>query len=286
MHWNVEQILWTVVLAGHLILLVVLMGRDRISRFPWFTAAIALWVVRLLADHLLNGKLTSMAFYWQSYVGVLLGTVLGLMVLVELVRRVFASRKTGLVVKAAGWIGWTCVLVAISAAAVWYWGPWQSWESMHAQPALFPLLVVVLVAMKGQLFLAILTVEVALVMRIFGKRFGFGWRSHAQQIALGLSTYALSFLAVQVITDSIKKTVHLTSREQYQRIVHLFSNLDNARFAIWILVLVWWIVWLWRDEPGSAAIAAAEEPVLAGPPPPFEAQAPEGDVPGDPEFRD
>jgi len=54
-------------LAGHLVLLVVLMGRDRASRFPWFTTAIAFSAISLLADHLLNGKLSSLAFYWQSF---------------------------------------------------------------------------------------------------------------------------------------------------------------------------------------------------------------------------
>ena len=35
MHWNIEQILWAFVLAAHLVLLIVLMGRDRIRRFPF-----------------------------------------------------------------------------------------------------------------------------------------------------------------------------------------------------------------------------------------------------------
>ncbi len=34
MHWNIEQIIWALVLAAHLVLLVVLLGRDqRASRF-------------------------------------------------------------------------------------------------------------------------------------------------------------------------------------------------------------------------------------------------------------
>jgi hypothetical protein len=129
--------------------------------------------------------------------------------------------------------------------------------------------------MKAQLFLSIVTVEVALLLRIFGKRFGSGWKSHDQQIALGLSTYALGFLAVQATTDIVKHNLHLTSREQYEHIVRLFTNLDNGRFALWLLVLIWWIVWLWRNEPGDSATASAtaEAPVLAGPPP--EAEVPQ-----------
>ena len=39
------------------ILLIVLLGRDRVSRFPWFTAAIVFSAVHLIADHLLHGNL-------------------------------------------------------------------------------------------------------------------------------------------------------------------------------------------------------------------------------------
>jgi hypothetical protein len=272
MHWNIEQVLWALVLAAHMVLLVALLGRDRTKRFPWFSTAIVISTIELIADHLLHGKLTSFAFYWQSYSLILAGAIVGILVLVEISRHVFSSGKAGKILNARGWIGGTMVTVALAIAAVWFWGPWPAWKALSSEPKELPLLLVVLSAMKGQLFLAILTVEFALVLRIFGKRFGSAWGSQDQQIALGLSTYALGFLAVQATTDIIKHNVHLTSRDQYDHIVRLFTNLDNARFALWFLVLVWWIVWLWRDEPATdpgyaTGPITAETPVLAGPPP-------------------
>ena len=252
MHLTAEQILWALVLAAHLILLIVLLGRDRISRFPWFTAAIALSTIRLIADHLLHGKLTTVAFYWQSYTGMALDAILGLFVLAELLRRVFSTGKAGLILKAKGWLGWALITGSIAIAAVWAWGPWPNWQAIAADKAQLPLLIVVLLGMKGQLFTALLTIEVALLMRIFGKRFGYGWRTHPQLIAIGLSTSALGLLIIQVTTDLIKKNLHLTSREEYEHIVKIFNNFDNARSALWVLVLLWFIYWLWRDEPGTS----------------------------------
>jgi hypothetical protein len=269
MHWNTEQILWVLVLAAHLVLLIVLLGRDRTSRFPWFSAAIALSTVHLIADHLLNGKLTTLAFYWQTYTAVLVESILGIFVLIELLRHVFSNRKAPLILNSKGWLGWTLVTVGVGLGAVWLWGPWPTWKALSAQPKQLPLLLVVLAAMKSLLFLAIVTVEIGLLLRIFGRRFGSRWRSHDQQIALGLSTYALGFLAVQATTDIIKHNIHLTSREQYEHIVRLFANLDNGRFALWLLALIWWIVWLWRNEPGdtsASSIPASASPVLDGPP--------------------
>jgi len=285
MHWNVEQILWALVLAGHLVLLVVLLGRDRIHRFPWFTAAICVSTVHLIADHLLHGKLTTIAFYWQSYTAVLLDTILGILVLIELARRVFSSCRKGIILNFKGWLGWTLVTGGLAVGAVWLWGPWPEWTALTAEPQQTPLLLTVLAALKAQLLLAVLTVEIALLMRIFGKRFGSGWSSHEQQIALGLSTYSLGFLAVQGTTDTIKRNLHLTSREQYEHIVRLFSNLDNARFLLWFLVLAWWIVWLWRDDPNQAdaGSSAVEAEAVAKPVPELPAAMLETDPVADPE---
>ena len=37
-HFTTVQVLWTLTFASLLVLLVVLLGRDRMRRFPWFTA--------------------------------------------------------------------------------------------------------------------------------------------------------------------------------------------------------------------------------------------------------
>src|ERR1700761_7008201 len=162
MHLNIEQILWAMVLAAHLLLLIVMMGRERIARFRWFFAWITLSAATLVANHMLHGKLTTVAFYWQTYSALVIESILGVMVLLELARQIFSSGRAGLIVKANGWIGWTMVTVAIAAAAVWAWGPWPSKAALQAEKDQLPLLIVILIGMKGQLLVSILMVEVAL----------------------------------------------------------------------------------------------------------------------------
>ena len=130
MHWNFEQILWALVLAAHLVLLIVLLGRDRSSRFPWFTAAIGFSTVHLIADHLLHGKLTTLAFYWQTYTAILVETILGLLVLSEVCRRILSSGKSGRILNAKGWLGWILVTGSIAIGAGWAWGPWPAWKAL------------------------------------------------------------------------------------------------------------------------------------------------------------
>ena len=50
--FTVLTALWTLTFAAHLVLLVVLMGRDRVRQFPWFTANIVLVALRLLTSQI------------------------------------------------------------------------------------------------------------------------------------------------------------------------------------------------------------------------------------------
>jgi len=295
MHWNIEQILWAFVLAAHLVLLIVLMGRDRIKRFPWFTASIILSAVRLIADHLLNGKLTGIAFYWQSYSTLLLGSIIGVLVLIELARRVFSSGKEGVILNAKGWLGWAFITIAIAGTASWFWGPWPAWQQIQSQPAGLYLTLLGLVGTRSVVFSSLLTIEVTLLLMIFGKRFGSGWRSHPWQIAVGLSTYSIGYLTVDRIQtffiDAFKATMrtpgHRVTQQEYDHTLHLLTRLGNVVLTLWFLVLIWWIICLWRDDPGAPTNVAADgEPVLAGPMPPLQAELAEGDQDGDPDFRD
>ena len=266
MHFSIEQVLWAILLAAHLTLLIVLMGRERAARFRWFTAYIALSAIALIANHLLHGKLTTIAFYWQNYTLLGLQAIIALFMLGELTKQTFSTCKSSVTAKPNLYIGWATILVALSAVAVWQWGPWPTLQALKADPQQLRLLIVILIGMKGQLGTMILIVLVALIMRIAGPRFGSGWRSHPQQIALGLSTSALAFLAVQATNDILSHKIHPKTREEYQHAVRLITHLENGRTVVWIIALVWIIYWVWRDEPGSGAqSASAAIPVGAGP---------------------
>ena len=56
-HFTAIQILWTLTFAGQLVLAVVLLGRDRIRCFPWFTAVVVATILQLLIGRELYGRL-------------------------------------------------------------------------------------------------------------------------------------------------------------------------------------------------------------------------------------
>jgi hypothetical protein len=257
--FSARQILWTVNFAAQLVLLVVLLGRDRIRRYPWFTAAIGLMALRLIAEELLAGRLAPLLYQEVLIVIGDLSAILGLLVVVEVARRAFVGAIRSM------WIVNTVGLLVVAGGLLAYWGPWPPLKELAWDSLLGKLRLLQIVAMKGEMLVAMLAVGVGVMVVLFGRRFKAGWRSHTQQIAIGLSTVAIALLALQGTVQSIVKTAHPHSQEEYQQIIALMGNLVNANRAIYVGAVLWWTYWLWQDEPGAEKIPAAETLVTETP---------------------
>jgi hypothetical protein len=245
--FSTRQVLWTLTFAAQLVLLVVLLGRDRMRRYPWFTAAGVLFALQLMAEMLLAGRMAMLPFPEILLALGDLAVILGLLVVVEMARRAFAGAPRSLwMVNAAG-------LLVVASGVLAVWGPWPVWKDMALDTLLGKLRLMQLAAQKGDTLVALLTVGLGLLVVIFGRRFKAGWRSHTQMIVIGLSTAAIALLATQGAVQSIAKMAHPHSRAEYEQILGLVSNLVNANQVVYLAAQLWWIVWLWRDEPGTVA---------------------------------
>ena len=184
------QVLWTLTFAAHLVLLVVLLGRDRIRRFPWFTTAIVLVTLRLLISRLLYGRLPQLTMSAIFVVLADLSSIVGLLVVLELARRAFgrAPRRS--------WIIATVVLLAMGGCVLAFWGKWPAWKTLAVDNPMAVLGLMQLVAQKAGLLVDVLTIQLGLIVLLFGRRYGAGWRSHAQQIVIGLSTASIAQVAI------------------------------------------------------------------------------------------
>jgi hypothetical protein len=150
-------------------------------------------------------------------------------------------------------------MLAVGGCVLAFWGKWPAWKSLAVDNRMEILGLMQLIAQKTGLLVDVLTVELGLLVVFFGRRYGAGWRSHAQQIVIGLSTASIAQLAIQAIWQTIAKTAAPHSMAEYQRVVGLREKLFNANSGVYLVVLIWWIVCLWIDEPGSSS-AAAEIP--------------------------
>jgi hypothetical protein len=255
------QILWTLTFAAHLVLLVVLLGRDRARRFPWFTTAIALVALRLIASRLLFGRLPQLTLGTIFVILADVSAAVSFLVLIELARRVFGKARRTV------WIVWTLVLLSIGAVVLATWGHWPAWKTVRPTTLMALLSLLQMLAQKGGLLTDVLTITLGILVVSFGRRYGSGWRSHPQQIMIGLSTASLAQLAVQAIWQVIASTAKPHSMAEYDRIVGLREKMFNGNSVVYLAVAIWWIVCLWIDEPGSAEMAEVAVPVGSSEPP-------------------
>jgi hypothetical protein len=248
-HLNISavQVVWTLIFAALLVLLTVLFGRDRARRYRWFTASIVLVALRLLVSRLLFGRMAAIPENAIVLSLAVVGTVANLMVVVELARQGF--RGAARAVLAA----WTVILLTAGVAVVAYWGPWPAWQTLRAVSLLAALQLMALVTQKGDMLASLLALGLGLLILLFGRRYRAGWRSHTQQIAIGLSTAAISQLAVRGIWQAIATRVTVHSQAEYEHVMNLQTKLYSANNVVYLAVLVWWIAWLWVDEPATAA---------------------------------
>jgi hypothetical protein len=256
MHFHFDfsagQILWTLTFAALLVLLVVLLGRDRVRRFPWFTASIAMMALLLLTVELLLNKIPRITGSLVFLAMTDLNTIIGLMVVVELARRAFRGAAR------ASWTIGTVALVAVGAAAPVLWGPWPAWKTLTGMSMLATIRLMDMAADKGNLLTSVLAIEMGLLVTLLGRRFGAGWRSHAQQIAIGLSTASLAQLGLRGSLQLIGTHTQIHTQAEYVRIIGLRDKLIHANNVVYLAVLVWWIACLWIDEPGAASPAGVE----------------------------
>ena len=240
----VERVLWTLTFAAQLVLLVVLVGRDRARRYPWFTTGIALAALDLMANVLLQGRMDRILL--QEILIPLggLSAIVALLVVTEAAWQAFAKAPR------AQWIANSAGLLAVSGVLLTISGPWPVWKQLDWNAPMLKLSLLQFFGKKVELLAALLILGVCVLVVIFGRSFKAGWRSHTQSIVIGLTAVAVALLGLEVV---IAQTAHVT-KANYANVMLWRRGFAFGHEIIYIAALVWWIVWLWRDEPGAAAL--------------------------------
>lgn len=255
MHFNFPftavTVLWTLTFASLLVLLVVLYGRDRARRFPWFTASIVLVALRLLTNRLLHDRLPPITMGAVAISLADIAAVVTLMVVFEMARSAFHRAS------ARAWTAWSLGLIVASGLVMWKWGPWPQWKTIAFDTTVARLELMQFFAVKTGLLADLLAVGLTVLVVAVGRRYGAGWRSHVQRILIGISTASLSQMSAQAIWQTIARHTTPHSQAEYQRVMGIQEKMLNANSAVYVLVVIWWIVCLWLDEPAGANVASA-----------------------------
>ena len=246
-HFTAVQTLWTLTFAALLVLLVVLLGRDRIRRFPWFSTSVVLVTLRLLINRLLHDRLPPLTMGEIAITLALLSALVSLAVLIEMARRAFRRASS------RAWLVSTFVLLIIGGLVVWKWGPWPNFRTIAFDTLIAKLQFMQFISVKLGLLVDVLSIGLGVLVVAAGSRYGAGWRTHVQRIVIGISTASLSQMTAQGVWQTIARHTTPHSQAEYERVIGIQEKLLNTNSAVFVLVIVWWIICLWVDEPGTSA---------------------------------
>jgi len=254
--FNTAQIIWTLTFAAQLVLLVVLLGRDRAKLYPIFTLATIAVTFRWLASRLLFQRLSPVAGN-TVYLGLaVLVALANLAMLISLAHIAFkgAERKQRT-------IG-TAVVGALAVAVVVLWGPWPAWTTFTGGGLIVSLRLMQLLAQRSDMLTGALAVQLAILAAVVGPRVGAGWRNRAQRLMMGVGVVGACQLTISGIWQYLATHTIPHNQDEYFRLLAVRDRLNNANSVVYILVLIFWIACLWADEPSSAPVAATETAAL------------------------
>ncbi len=238
---HTAQVLWAAGFIEHAALLLVLLVRGRWKTFPVFTALIGFNTFRtiLLVAVLAIYKSSSSHQYTVAYWGAsYLDLALQLGVIFELARVVL--KPTGTWVRDAAK---TFILFGIGGAAVAAVIVYAIMPNSDTGLAFW--------IEKGNLFSAMLTLELFASMLFASTRLGLLGSSHVMRLGQGWAIWAIVDLIAEGVYSHFGQTWH--------------ENLsDTVRIVVYQAVTVYWIVTLWRSEPKQGTLSPEMQSYLDG----------------------
>jgi hypothetical protein len=225
---------WAAGLPANLALLFVLWYRRRAQSFPFFTALIALNVVRTIVLYFVLTYESKQSYFYSYWSLVTLDTVLEICVVYEVARLVFrplgewARQLRGSFALLVG----LSIIVAMGLS--WLASPpARTWRQAFVT--------------KGNLFSEALMSELFVAMMALAINARIPWRTHVAKIAQGLGAYSLISMLIE-------------SGHTYFGVggeMPLFVALSRVRMAAYLACVAYWIINLWRNEQPSRVMTGA-----------------------------
>jgi hypothetical protein len=226
--------IWVACLTGEIVLLLVLLLRNRAGSFPVFSVYILGIILRSLIGMFVKTHFPAETFKHYSWTAGILDECLQLFVLFEIAEHVFAP--TG---KWAADVGRTMVAMASASAVAAALISWLANPATQSRMQTFK--------MRSDFFSAVLMSELFVCMVILSSTFGLPWKTHAARIAQGFGAYSLACIAL-----GIPKIFF-----GLQHGTHQFEEMNHLRSVIYLACEVYWVVMLWAEAPAPRELPEA-----------------------------
>jgi len=225
---GVDRIYWAIGFTAHLVLLIVLVIRQRARYFPVFTLLIALNVLRTVELFFVQRYCTKSAYFHAYWSLAIVDIALQLGVIYEMASMVFRPKGSWAKDVRHCMCCWIMVSLLVAAGLASFPVPASRiWE--HA------------LMVRGNIFSAALMSELFVGMIVLAARSGLPWKTHVARITQGLGVYSLAAVAIELARAYFGIAAGTVK----------YGELTRLRMTVYLICLVYWIVTLWQQAPPS-----------------------------------
>ena len=225
---GLDLLLWATGLMAHIILLCVLVVRQRLRAFPIFTTLIVTNICRTAALALVEVLGNRTEYFYTYWSFGLLDTILQLLVVYEMYSCTFRPLGIWAPDVRDAFTGLLLVTTAVAATL-----------TRLAEPQVR--LWVQIVVIKSNFFSSVCLSELFVAMLALSVKTGLPSRTHVARISQGLGVYS----AIDVLIE--------TSHNYFGvgRDTQIYTLLSHFRMYAYLFCVAYWIVTLWRNAPAS-----------------------------------
>jgi len=224
---------WVASLLGHLVLLAVLWVRKRTTEFPFFTALIAMNVLRTVVLFFTLRYGSKDAYFYTYWSLAFVDIILQLAVVYEIASQVF--RPTGAWAEDLRWsFLW---LLSISAVV----GIGMTWLAAPPTQNLRQA-----IAIRGNFFSSAIMSELFVGITALSVTMGLPWKTHVARIAQGLGTYSIIGIAIEGLHSYFGLSQGMEG----------YTLLSHVRISAYLVCVTYWIVTLAQEAPESRGMPA------------------------------
>lgn len=218
-----DLILSATIFFGDVALFAILINRRRWREFPVFTAFVGFETLLIPVGYAIAQFGYHSSYVWFYWTSAVIEFALQLGIVFEIARIVL--RPTGSWVRDARkqFLLWGAAGILFAAVLPWLVTPPA--DSLLGR-----------LEVRGNLFAGLVFCELIAVVTRTSKSLGLGWRNHVMALGNGWTVW--------VVVAILVEGLHCNFGTQ-----HYYKELDDAKVIVYLIVLAYWTVQFWLEEP-------------------------------------